>query len=250
MAFNRFVPFLSLAMNNRDHRKILVIDGHTAYNGGINLADEYINEKEVYGHWKDTAVKITGEAVRSFTVMYLQMWHVSENGAADEYEKYLQNIVFDKPLKDDGFVIPYGEMPTVPTEVAKTVYESLFNTAKKYVHVMTPYFIVEQEFFDTMRYAAQRGSCRIYRIRRSCTTLQGTIIRSFWRQAFRCMSIRPVLSMPRYSPWMAAVLRLVRSTWITEAFITILNVAAIFMTVVSYRILRPISREHWRTVRK
>ena len=150
-------PFLSTNQNNRDHRKIVVIDGKVAFTGGVNLADEYINEKEVYGYWKDTAVKITGEAVRSFTVMYLQMWHVSENGAADEYEKYLQNIVFDKPLKDDGFVIPYGEMPTVPTEVAKTVYESLFNTAKKYVHVMTPYFIVEQEFFDTMRYAAQRG---------------------------------------------------------------------------------------------
>lgn len=150
-------PFLSTNQNNRDHRKIVVIDGKVAFTGGVNLADEYINEKEVYGHWKDTAVKITGEAVRSFTVMYLQMWHVSENGAADEYEKYLQNIVFDKPLKDDGFVIPYGEMPTVSTEVAKTVYESLFNTAKKYVHVMTPYFIVEQEFFDTMRYAAQRG---------------------------------------------------------------------------------------------
>ena len=155
--FGPIVPILSTSQNNRDHRKICVIDGKVAFTGGVNLADEYINEKEVYGHWKDTAVKITGEAVRSFTVMYLQMWHVSENGAADEYEKYLQNIVFDKPLKDDGFVIPYGEMPTVPTEVAKTVYESLFNTAKKYVHVMTPYFIVEQEFFDTMRYAAQRG---------------------------------------------------------------------------------------------
>lgn len=156
MAFNPFVPLWSLVMNNRDHRKITVIDGHTAFSGGVNLADEYINKKERFGHWKDVAVKITGDAVRSFTVMYLQMWNVSETGD-ERYDKYLKDIVFDSSGVHDGFVIPYGETPTRSSEVAKTVYASMFQSASKYVHIMTPYFIVDREFLDAMRYAARRG---------------------------------------------------------------------------------------------
>lgn len=154
--FAPIMPFLSTNQNNRDHRKIIVIDGKVAFTGGVNLADEYINEVEVYGHWKDVAVKITGDAVRSFTVMFLQMWNVSERGS-EKYEKYLQDIVYEQPLYHDGFVIPYGETPTMKKEVAKTVYESMINSAVQYVHIMTPYFIVEREFMDSMRYAAERG---------------------------------------------------------------------------------------------
>jgi cardiolipin synthase len=153
--FAPIMPFLSTNQNNRDHRKIVVIDGKVAFTGGVNLADEYINKKEVYGHWKDTAVKITGDAVRSFTVMFLQMWNVSEKGTED-YEKYLKDIRYDTDVHD-GFVIPYGEMPTMKQEVAKTVYESMIDRANSYVHIMTPYFIVEREFLDSMRYAATRG---------------------------------------------------------------------------------------------
>lgn len=149
-------PFLSTSQNNRDHRKILVIDGKTAFTGGVNLADEYINEIELYGHWKDVAVKITGDAVRSFTVMFLQMWNLSERGS-EKYEKYLQDIEYETPLSHDGFVIPYGETPTMKKEVAKTVYQSIINSAVKYVHIMTPYFIVEREFTDSMCFAAERG---------------------------------------------------------------------------------------------
>lgn len=154
--FAPIVPFLSTTQNNRDHRKVVVIDGKVAFTGGVNLADEYINKVERFGHWKDIAVKITGDAVRSFTVMYLQMWNVSEKGSED-YEKYLKNIVFEEPLYHDGFVIPYGETPTRSTEVGKTVYSSMINGASKYVHIMTPYFIVDREFLDCMRYAARRG---------------------------------------------------------------------------------------------
>ncbi|MGN1180454.1 MAG: cardiolipin synthase [Suilimivivens sp.] len=154
--FAPIMPFLSTNQNNRDHRKIVVIDGKVAFTGGVNLADEYINRKEVYGHWKDVAVKITGDAVRSFTVMFLQMWNVSEKGTED-YERYLQDIEYEQPLYHDGFVIPYGETPTMKREVAKTVYESMINSANKYVHIMTPYFIVEREFLDSMRFAAGRG---------------------------------------------------------------------------------------------
>lgn len=154
--FAPIMPFLSTNQNNRDHRKIVVIDGKVAFTGGINLADEYINRKTVYGHWKDVAVKVTGDAVRSFTIMFLQMWNVSEKGEED-YERYLQDIRFDAPLYHDGFVIPYGETPTMKREVAKTVYESMINGAARYVHIMTPYFIVDREFLDSMRYAAERG---------------------------------------------------------------------------------------------
>lgn len=154
--FAPIMPFLSTNQNNRDHRKIVVIDGKVAFTGGINLADEYINQKTVYGHWKDTAVKITGDAVQSFTVMFLQMWNVSEKGSED-YAGYLQEIKFDHPLSHDGFVIPYGETPTMRQEVAKTVYASMINSASRYVHIMTPYFIVDREFLDVMRYAAERG---------------------------------------------------------------------------------------------
>ena len=69
-------PFLSTAQNNRDHRKICVIDGKTAFTGGINLGDEYINRKERFGHWKDTAIMLKGDAVQSFTMMFLEMWNV------------------------------------------------------------------------------------------------------------------------------------------------------------------------------
>ena len=153
--FAPIVPFLSTSQNNRDHRKIVVIDGKVAFTGGVNLADEYINLRSRFGHWKDVAVKITGDAVRSFTVMYLQMWNVSEAGE-EKYEKYLKNIVYDTRVHD-GFVIPYGETPTRSSEVAKTVYASMIQSASKYVHIMTPYFIVDREFLDTMRYAARRG---------------------------------------------------------------------------------------------
>ncbi len=154
--FAPIVPFLSTTQNNRDHRKIVVIDGKTAFTGGVNLADEYINQVERFGHWKDVAVKVTGDAVRSFTIMYLQMWNVSEQGS-ENYEAYVKNIVYEEPLYHDGFVIPYGETPTRSTEVGKTVYQSMINGSVKYVHIMTPYFIVGREFLDCMRYAAHRG---------------------------------------------------------------------------------------------
>lgn len=154
--FAPIVPFLSTTQNNRDHRKILVIDGRVAYTGGVNLADEYINQKERFGHWKDIAVKISGEAVKSFTVMFLQMWYMSALGKG-EYKKYLDHIDYGISAQGTGLVIPYANTPGRKTDVAKTVYQSMIDRAVKYVHIMTPYFVVEREFLDSMRYAAQRG---------------------------------------------------------------------------------------------
>ncbi len=151
-------PFLSTNQNNRDHRKIVVIDGKVAFTGGINIADEYINQKILYGHWKDVAVKITGEAVKSFVIMFLQMWNMSE-ARTESYENYLSEVsAFGDELKAaKGIVIPYGETPTDRNETAKNVYQSIFQNATGYVHIMSPYFIVEREFLDHMRHAADRG---------------------------------------------------------------------------------------------
>ncbi len=154
--FSPIMPFLSTNQNNRDHRKIVVIDGKVAFTGGVNLADEYINAKVLYGHWKDVAVKITGDAVRSFVIMFLQMWGMSES-KREEYEKYLPEITCEEEKKGCGIVIPYGETPTDTNETAKNVYQSIFQNATEYVHIMSPYFIVEREFLDHMRLAADRG---------------------------------------------------------------------------------------------
>lgn len=149
-------PLLSTHQNNRDHRKLLIIDGKVAYVGGINLADEYINEIELFGHWKDVAVRLNGDAVRSYTLMFLQMWNVSEKGE-ENYGKYLVETVRGKLDKKLGFVIPYNDDPTNRQDVAERVYLDILNKAKKYVHIMTPYLILDNEMVVALSFAAQRG---------------------------------------------------------------------------------------------
>lgn len=152
--FSPIKPMLSTHQNNRDHRKILVIDGKVAYNGGINLADEYMNKKKRFGYWKDTAVKIEGEAVKSFTVMFLQMWNLTERGEED-YEKYI--LPPEHFHGGKGFVIPYNDDPTNRLDIAECVYLDIINQAKQYVHIMTPYLIIDNEMITALTFAAQRG---------------------------------------------------------------------------------------------
>lgn len=146
-------PFLTTDQNNRDHRKILVIDGKTAFNGGVNLGDEYINLKEVYGHWKDTAILLKGEVVKTFTLMFLQLWNASEK-SPENWEKYLQVPV--PKISLNGLVIPYGDGPTNDLDIAKTAYMDIINNAKEYVHIMTPYLILDEDFMDSLINAARR----------------------------------------------------------------------------------------------
>lgn len=148
-------PVLSTYQNNRDHRKICVVDGRVAFTGGINLADEYINEKERFGHWKDTAVMLEGEAVQNFTMMFLQMWNISEKRPED-YTKYLtpKNPVVKREL---GFVLPYADSPFDRENIGEQVYFHILNHAKKYVHIMTPYLILDNETITTLTYAAKSG---------------------------------------------------------------------------------------------
>ena len=152
--FAPLTPFLSTHYNYRDHRKILVVDGHTAFTGGVNLADEYINRKAKYGHWKDTAVELRGEAVRSFTLMFLQMWHIGDRRA--EYDRYLAAPTH-APKAAQGFVIPYSDCPLDEDKVGERVYLDILNHAQHYVHVMTPYLILDSEMENALCYAAQRG---------------------------------------------------------------------------------------------
>lgn len=145
-------PFLSTHYNYRDHRKILVIDGHTAFTGGVNLADEYINHVERFGHWKDTAIMLKGEAAQSFALMFLQMWNITEK--EPEFDKYLKAC---SAKAGKGFVIPFGDCPLDRDKVGERVYMDILNRARQYVHIMSPYLILDGEMETALKFAAEKG---------------------------------------------------------------------------------------------
>ena len=150
-------PFVSTHYNYRDHRKIMVIDGKVGFTGGINLSDEYINLSSRYGHWKDTAIALRGDAVRSLTLMFLQMWDVSSlHFAPESYRQYL-DIAQPPREKAPGYVIPYGDSPLDRDLVGEMVYLDIINRANRYVHIMTPYLIMDNEMVTALTYAARRG---------------------------------------------------------------------------------------------
>ena len=151
-SFSPITPFVSTHYNYRDHRKILVIDGRVAFNGGVNLADEYINRKERFGHWKDTAVMLRGEAVRSFTLMFLQMWNV-EGGSMG----FAPVEMLPEPVRAEGYVMPYADEPLDGDKVGENVYIDILYHANRYVHIMTPYLILDGELEAALKYAAERG---------------------------------------------------------------------------------------------
>ena len=150
--FAPLTPMVSTHYNYRDHRKILVIDGKVAFNGGVNLADEYINAKVRFGHWKDTAVMLKGPAVQSFTLMFLQMWNIYEK----EHD-YKEAQIKADPIDTEGYVIPYGDCPLDSYKVGESVYTDILYRANRYVHIMTPYLILDGELETALKYAAERG---------------------------------------------------------------------------------------------
>ena len=155
--FNPIVPFLSLFMNNRDHRKILVIDGHTAFNGGINIADEYINLNSPFGLWKDTGLRLKGDAVWSFTLMFIEMWDTfcQKDERIDDYEFYRYEV--EGSNKTDGFVLPYGDSPLDRERLGENIYIEILNQAKDYVFIFTPYLILSEKMIYAIQMAAKRG---------------------------------------------------------------------------------------------
>ena len=147
-------PFVSTHYNYRDHRKIAIVDGQYGFTGGVNLADEYINERERFGHWKDTAIMLDGPAVRSLTLMFLQMWGI--DGDELNTARYIrQTAVRQNP--GHGFVLPYGDSPLDDHQVGERVYLDMLYRAKKYVHIMTPYLILDSQMENALKYAAERG---------------------------------------------------------------------------------------------
>lgn len=155
-AFNPFRPIVSVILNNRDHRKITVIDGHTSFTGGINLADEYINRKKRFGHWKDTGVMLKGEAVRNFTVMFIQMWNVI-TGMEDKLENYMPHVYHKETFRGEGFVQPYADTPLDNEIVGENVYINAITKAKRYVYIFTPYLIIDNEMMTALCLAAKNG---------------------------------------------------------------------------------------------
>lgn len=155
VAFNRLVPFMSLVLNNRDHRKIVVIDGKVGYTGGINMSDEYINYEHPYGeHWKDAGIRIEGEAVWNFTVMFLQMWNMSRY-TEEDYGRYRYR--FESRLPENGYVQPYMDTPFDDEIVGENVYLNILGNAKRYVYIYTPYLVTDNEMITAMKLAAKRG---------------------------------------------------------------------------------------------
>lgn len=204
--FSKIHPFVSTYYNYRDHRKVLVIDGKVAFNGGVNLADEYINKIERFGYWKDSAVMIKGDAVRAYTLMFLQMW--AEDSGEVELGNYLEfggqtvprletekgkvprlevkepeledeSSPIDEPkmveicggykveriigsdesetIHPSGYVMPYSDIPLDGEKVGENIYMDVLNRAHSYVHIMTPYLVLDDELRTAMQYAARRG---------------------------------------------------------------------------------------------
>lgn len=157
IAFNPVVPFLSLVMNNRDHRKILVVDGHTGFNGGINLSDEYINVTSPYGTWKDTGVRLRGEAVINLTEMFMEMWHTfRDTDAKVDMEKYSSSL-YGPEYHSDGFIQPFYDSPLDDETISANVYADIVNCAQDYVYIFTPYLILDDTMKNALCLAAKRG---------------------------------------------------------------------------------------------
>lgn len=153
--FNPLVPVINVFMNNRDHRKITVIDGKVGFTGGYNLADKYFNLEHPYGHWKDTGVKITGEAVRNLTFMFLEMWNAMSKEEIEDTAAFFPEISYE--AKENCYIQPYGDSPLDDELVGENVYMNIVKMAKKYVYFTTPYLIISDEMKRELIQAEKRG---------------------------------------------------------------------------------------------
>lgn len=154
IGFNKLVPFLALVMNNRDHRKITIIDGLIGYTGGINIADEYINKIERFGHWKDTGIRVSGSSVSSLTKMFLSTWNASKN-SIENYDKYILNEI--SISKECGLVVPYGDSPLDHKYIGQDVYLNMINQSRNYIYICTPYLIINETIQTALILASRRG---------------------------------------------------------------------------------------------
>lgn len=157
LTFNPIKPIVSLVYNNRDHRKITVIDGYVGYTGGFNLADEYINEEERFGHWKDSGLRLEGEAVWNFTVMFLVMWNAFIPTEAS-FDQFKPSVYHPEPFEGDGGIVqPYSDSPLDEENTGENVYLEIIQQAEDYVYIFTPYLVIDNEMQTALTMAAKRG---------------------------------------------------------------------------------------------
>ena len=152
--FNRVNPLAGIIMNNRDHRKMMIIDGRVVFSGGINLSDEYINLKQRFGRWKDNGIKITGDAVWNFTVMFLSIWN-SYTKEDKDYYKFKYD--FSDKKENNSYVVSYGDNPLDDEVVSEDIYLNIINQAKDYLYIYTPYLIIDNQMINSLCLAAKRG---------------------------------------------------------------------------------------------
>ena len=155
--FNPFAPGLNLFLNNRDHRKITVIDDKVGFTGGYNLADEYFHLTEPFGFWKDTGIRLEGDAVEALTITFLEMWNAIKDGDVNDtdFDRYLKK--YDYRAKEQGFVAPYADSPMDKIHVGEDVYMSIVSSARDYAWFVTPYLIITEEMISALSLAARRG---------------------------------------------------------------------------------------------
>ena len=151
-SFNPIIPSVNIFMNNRDHRKIIVIDGKVAFTGGINIADEYVNRIERFGYWMDSAILIRGTAVSSFLYMFCTMWEFTTGKSLQS-----SNYLCEFSTENDGFYIPYCDDPINKNNPAAGIYMQILNNAQKYVNIATPYLILDANMVNSLCLAAKSG---------------------------------------------------------------------------------------------
>lgn len=151
--FNRISPAFRLFMNNRDHRKITVVDGKRAFTGGYNLADEYFDITRPYGKWKDTGVAITGNAVNSMTEMFLAMWNSSDE-VPEDFSRYYR---LNERCTAGGYIQPYADNPLDDSYVGENVYMNMIKNAKRTLYLTTPYLILGHAMQRELTMASERG---------------------------------------------------------------------------------------------
>ncbi len=151
-AFNPIRPSIDIFMNNRNHRKIIIVDGKTAFTGGINIGDEYINKVNRFGHWLDSAIMLEGTAVNTFLAMFCSMWEFTTGKSINITEKFATH----KKIKD-GFYIPYCDDPLDEINTGQGIYMEMINTAQKYIYIETPYLILDNTIAASLCLAAKSG---------------------------------------------------------------------------------------------
>ncbi len=155
-AFNPIKPQLAIQMNNRDHRKIIVVDGRVAFTGGSNIADEYINKVERFGHWKDMGMRVTGAAVEMFTISFIQLWNFCAP-TNTPYEKFVLPPSAFAGDHSEGYVIPFSDSPTDENNTGKNMHLNMLATARKFCWISTPYLILDAEMESALILAVNNG---------------------------------------------------------------------------------------------